>query len=306
MTGLQTMLPALPALGALLAYLIFFTGYRMLRTNVVEGLDAGDLHLLSEERRREARRELSLLDRLGKPLVQPLRALLGAKIVGYVSKLVRTSGRPEGITTEAVLRKMGGYLVVLVPLAVLCVLLGLWYLAPLLIVLAFVMPISRLAALSNRRREQIDADLPDFLDILAVTVTAGIAFRPALRRVAARFEGALADDINLALDSLLHGASVRDAFEQLRDRSTSMMMTRFVRAFLQAEELGAPLAETLNQIALDMRRDNAQRLRQKAAQAVPRVSLVGSMILVPAAIILIITGVFFGLDINIDLDGLNL
>src|SRR5699024_3078699 len=105
-------------------------------------------------------------------------------------------------------------------------------------------------------------DLPDFLDILSVTVTAGIAFRPALRRVAARFEGALADDVNLALDRLQHGASVRDAFEQMRDRSTSRMMERFVRAFLQAEELGAPLAETLKQIALDMRRDNAQRLRQ--------------------------------------------
>jgi tight adherence protein C len=91
----------------------------------------------------------------------------------------------------------------------------------------------------------------------------------------------------------------------MRERSTSTMMERFVRAFLQAEELGAPLAETLNQIALDMRRDNAQRLRQKAGQASPRVSLVGSIILVPAALILILLGLVFGLDISIDLKDLS-
>lgn len=300
------MLPALPALGALLAYLIFFTGYRMARSNVVEGLDAGDLHLLSEERRREARREHSFVDRLGLPLVRPLRQLLGARVVGYVTRLVHHAGRPQGISVDSVLRRMAGYLVLAVPVAFLLLLTDLWYLIPLVVLAALTMPISRLAGLSNRRREQIDADLPDFLDILAVTVTAGIAFRPALRRVSARFQGALADDVNIALDNLLHGASVRDAFEQMRDRSSSQMMRRFVRAFLQAEELGAPLAETLNQIALDMRRDNAQRLRQKAAKATPRVSLVGSMVLVPAAIVLILSGVFFGLDINIDLGGFSL
>lgn len=303
---MNEMLPALPALGALLAYLIFYTGYRMLRSNVVEGLDAGDLRLLSEERRREARKERSLLQRVGTPLVPLLRRAIGHRGIRYLTSLVHRAGRPQGITVDTILRTMGGYLLVTIPLSLLLTSMNLWYIAPLLLLMAVVMPISRLAGLSNRRRERIDADLPDFLDILAVTVTAGIAFRPALRRVSARFHGPLADDVNLALDNLLHGASVRDAFEQMRDRSSSQMMRRFVRAFLQAEELGAPLAETLNQIALDMRRDNAQRLRQKAARAVPQVSLVGSIVLVPAAIILILAGVWFGIDLDIDLGGLDL
>ncbi len=298
---MNQMVPALPAVGALLAYLIFCSGYRMLRSDVVEGLDASDLRLLSEERQREARNELSLTERMGKGMVGPLRRALGGRGVGWISRLVHYAGRPDGVTVDAVLRRMGGMLLLMVPVSLLFVLLGVWYVLPLVLLLPFVMPISRLAGLANRRREQIDADLPDFLDILSVTVTAGIAFRPALRRVATRFEGALADDVNLALDRLQHGASVRDAFEQMRDRSTSQMMERFVRAFLQAEELGAPLAETLKQIALDMRRDNAQRLRQKAGQAAPRVSLVGSVVLVPAAIILVLTGAFFGLDLDLDL-----
>ncbi|WP_229665839.1 type II secretion system F family protein [Ornithinimicrobium pekingense] len=295
------MIPGLPALGALLAFLIFVAGLRMVRSDVVDGLDAGDLRLLQEERQREARGQLSLLERLGGRLVPVLRRLLDGPALRWLSRLIHYAGRPRGITVDSVLRRVGGWLVLMIPLSVLLVVNGLWFLAPLVLVLAFVMPVSGLAGTANRRREEIDADLPDFLDILAVTVTAGIAFRPALRRVASRFGGALAEDVNLALDQLLHGASVRDAFEQMRDRSTSVMMDRFVRAFLQAEELGAPLAETLNQIALDMRRDNAQRLRQKAGQAAPRVTLVGSTVLVPAALILILVGAFFGMDFDIDL-----
>ncbi|GGK80496.1 membrane protein [Ornithinimicrobium pekingense] len=298
---MNDMIPGLPALGALLAFLIFVAGLRMVRSDVVDGLDAGDLRLLQEERQREARGQLSLLERLGGRLVPVLRRLLDGPALRWLSRLIHYAGRPRGITVDSVLRRVGGWLVLMIPLSVLLVVNGLWFLAPLVLVLAFVMPVSGLAGTANRRREEIDADLPDFLDILAVTVTAGIAFRPALRRVASRFGGALAEDVNLALDQLLHGASVRDAFEQMRDRSTSVMMDRFVRAFLQAEELGAPLAETLNQIALDMRRDNAQRLRQKAGQAAPRVTLVGSTVLVPAALILILVGAFFGMDFDIDL-----
>jgi tight adherence protein C len=299
------MAPVLPALGALLAFLIFNAGFRMLRGDVVEGLDAADIALLQEERQREARRELSLLERIGGKFQRPLRRLMGQRGIDWLARNIHYAGRPRGITVDSVLRRIGGWLVLMLPLSLALALNGMWYLAPLAILCAFILPVSGLSARGNRRREQIDADLPDFLDILAVTVTAGIAFRPALRRVSARFEGALADDVNLALDRLLHGASVRDAFEQMRDRSTSRMMERFVRAFLQAEELGAPLAETLNQIALDMRRDNAQRLRRKAAQAAPKITLVGSIILVPASLILILVGAFFGMDIDIDLSSVS-
>jgi tight adherence protein C len=86
-------------------------------------------------------------------------------------------------------------------------------------------------------------------------------------------------------------------------RSGSQAMRSFVTAFLQAEELGAPLAATLNQIAADMRRENAQALRRRAAQAAPRVTLVTSLVLVPAALILVIVGLILGA--NIDLGGLR-
>lgn len=295
---MTTMAPLLPALGALMVYLVFLAGYRMLRGDVVDGLDVTDLALLHEERRREVTNQLSFFERIGTPLVPLMRRLLGPAMLGRLSRQIHFAGRPEGMTVDSVLRRMAGLGLVLAPLCVIVTLQGQWYVIPVALLVVFAVPMGRLAGLARRRQEAIDSDLPDFLDILAVTVTAGIAFRPALRRVAARFEGPLSEDVNLALDRLQHGASVREAFEQMRDRSTSSMMERFVRAFLQAEELGAPLAETLNQIALDMRRDNAQRLRQKAARTVPRVTLVASTLLVPATLILLLGGVLVGVDVD--------
>ena len=139
---------------------------------------------------------------------------------------------------------------------------GLALALPLLPLCAVILPLARISGEARRRRESIDRDLPDFLDILAVTVTAGISFRAAMVRVADRFEGPMQSEIQLTLDQLSHGASLRVAFGNLDRRSGSVAVHSFVSAFLQAEELGAPLAETLNQIAVDMRRENAQRMRR--------------------------------------------
>ena len=108
----------------------------------------------------------------------------------------------------------------------------------------------------------------------------------------------MADEVVLTLGQLANGASVRQAFEALRERNSSEALAQFVTAFLQSEELGAPLADTLNQIALDMRRDNAQRLRRRAARAAPRVTLITSLLLVPAALVLVIGSIVVGSKVD--------
>ena len=76
-------------------------------------------------------------------------------------------------------------------------------------------------------------------------------------------------------------------------------MNSFVSAFLQAEELGAPLAESLSQIARDSRREASQRARRRAAQMVPRVTLIVSIVMVPPTILIIAVGLYLGSDIDL-------
>jgi tight adherence protein C len=184
------------------------------------------------------------------------------------------------------------------PLALVFLLDGNLLMLLLALVVPALLPLAQLAGAQRKRQESLDRDLPDMLDVLAVTVSAGVAFRPALTRVGARFAGPLADELGLTLSQMANGASVREAFEDLRSRNSSEALGQFVTAFLQSEELGAPLTDALNQIALDMRRESAQRMRRKAARTAPRVTLVTSLVLVPGALVLVIAGLIVGSDVD--------
>ncbi len=150
-----------------------------------------------------------------------------------------------------------------------------------------------LARAARLRQEAIERSLPDFLDILAVSVRAGLGYRLALRRVAEALEGPVSEEMLTVLRQMELGQDRREAFLALRERNKSESLKSFVAAQLQAEELGVPLAEALNDIADDMRRLAYQNARRQAQRASPRVSLIVTTLIVPGAIILILLSVYF-------------
>jgi tight adherence protein C len=131
-------------------------------------------------------------------------------------------------------------------------------------------------------------------------VSAGLAFRQAMDRVAETLTGPLAEELRRALHRMDVGVSRRQAFIELRERNPrSTTMGLFTAAILQAEELGAPLAETLNQLARDMRREFSQNTRRRAARAAPRVSLIITMVILPAIVLLIVVALVMGSDLDL-------
>ena len=287
----------LPAAGAALAAVLFLVGWRMMRSDAIEGLDVGDLVLLRGEQRREVVGG-GPLDALAGRLVPLLRRAAGPRGMRWIQRQVDLAGRPDGATADTVLRRGGRWLILLSPAIALFLLNGNLLGLALCLVVVVVMPGAWISRQRRLRQERLDRDLPDFLDILSVTVSAGVAFRPALGRVADRFGGPLAEEMQLTLDQIAAGAGRRQAFTDLRRRNESEALSQFVTAFLQSEELGAPLVQTLGQIASDMRRDSAQRLRRKAARVAPRVTLVTSLVLVPGALVLVIVGVVLGSGVD--------
>jgi tight adherence protein C len=156
-----------------------------------------------------------------------------------------------------------------------------------------------LARAARARQGRIDRDLPDFLDVLAVSVGAGIGFRPALERVAEGVGGPVAEEVLTSLRQMQLGSTRREAFESLRERNDSEFVSQFVTAMLQAEELGVPLGEALRDLAKDMRRGSYQRARQRAQRAAPRVSLIVTTLLVPGAMLLILVTLVLSSDADI-------
>jgi tight adherence protein C len=232
-----------------------------------------------------------MMVRLG-PLLAPRMRVTRREAIG---RRLDLAGRPWGLTVQRYIGLKASLLVLGAGLGVLYVLIGG---TPLMLLLfgglGWFGPDVLVAREGRLRQEAIERDLPDFMDILAVTVRAGLGYRLALTRVSEALGGPVGEEMLVALRQMSLGASRRSAFDALRERNASEQLSSFVAAQLQAEELGVPLSEALNDIAHDMRRSAHQAARRRAARAAPRVSLVITSLIVPGTMILIFVAMLLG------------
>jgi tight adherence protein C len=273
-----------------------FAGIRMYRA---EAKLPGDLLLALEVGATRTGAVDSLIDRMGMRYAPAVLRLMGPGLVAKYRRKIDLAGNPGGLTIDryaarrAVYGALGGFggLVFLLQGRIVVALL-------LFAFAAFWTEVGIWAAI-RIRKDVIERTLPDFLDVLAVVVSAGLGFRQALDRVASKYEGPWADEIRITLRQMDLGVSRREAFAELRRRNDSEQVAMFVTALQQGEELGAPIVDTLVSIARDMRRTDAQNARRKAARAVPKSTVVITTFMVPATMILLIAGFFLGNNINL-------
>ncbi len=238
------------------------------------------------------------IDRLGIRWAPMVMRMMGPARIAKMRARIEHAGHPYGLTVEryAARRAVYGFLGGLAALVLLTR--GSWFLALLLLAYGWWWADLGIWLAVRRRRDDIERTLPDFLDVLAVVVSAGLGFRQALERVNSVYQGPWSDEVRIALRQMDVGVSRRDAFDQLRRRNRSDQVGQFVTALQQGEELGAPIARTLLQIATDMRRTEAQNARRRAARMVPRATGVITILLVPATMILLIAGTIIGSQIH--------
>ncbi|GAA1905194.1 DUF5936 domain-containing protein [Streptomyces sodiiphilus] len=236
----------------------------------------------------------SAIDRMGMRYAPTVLRLMGQKAVDRKRRRIDQAGNPGGLTIDRYAARRAVY--------------GAFGLFAAFVFFVSGWPLFGLFALAfgvfaadaviwqgvRERKEVIERTLPDFLDVLAVVVSAGLGFRQALERVSARYEGPWADEIRITLRQMDMGVSRRQAFDELRRRNDSEAVNQFVTALQQGEELGAPIADTLIQIADDMRRTDAQNARRRAAKAIPKATMATLVFMVPATMIIIITGMILG------------
>ncbi|MET8742140.1 DUF5936 domain-containing protein [Streptomyces sp. NPDC004728] len=239
------------------------------------------------------------IDRLGMRWAPAVLRMMGPKAVNKKRRQIDLAGNPGGLTIDryAARRAVYGGLGTLGAFTML--LRGQIFFALLLVAFGMFWVEVGLWSAVRVRREHIDRTLPDFLDVLAVVVSAGLGFRQALGRVADKYEGPWADELRITLRQMDMGVSRREAFEQLRKRNDSEQVAMFVTTLQQGEELGAPIVETLIQIANDMRRTDAQNARRKAARAVPKATFAVTTFLLPGTLVLLTVGFVYGADIDL-------
>src|SRR5207302_759318 len=125
----------------------------------------------------------------------------------------------------------------------------------------YLVPDRLLARYAASRREEIAAALPDALDLLAVSVDAGLSFDLALARLTERLQGPLVDELGLALNEVRMGESRQAALRHLAERIAIPEIDAFVRAVNQSDQLGMSIGRILH-----VQASEARAHRQAAAE----------------------------------------
>src|SRR5215216_3015617 len=126
-------------------------------------------------------------------------------------------------------------------------------LALLFLFVGFMLPDMFVSFKARGRREEIRAGLPDALDLLAVSVEAGLGFDAAIAKLTEHMEGPLVDEFALSLGEMRIGETRRAALEKMVQRVQAPEIASFVRAIIQADELGISLGRILRVQATDTR-----------------------------------------------------
>jgi tight adherence protein C len=195
---------------------------------------------------------------------------------GYVEQLAKKTvlaGNPAGYEVDRllVLKVLGGASgIVWVPLIY-----GYLHLHGLLALLmtgvlwagSFLAPDLRLSNKIEARQHEIAVALPDVLDLLVISVEAGLGFEQAIERTSSSVPGSLSDEFRRLLQETRMGASRADALRALDERTQVDELRSFILAMLQADAFGVSVSRILRQQADEMRvrrRLSAEELAEKA------------------------------------------
>jgi tight adherence protein C len=214
-------------------------------------------------------------ERVIKPTYQKIISTIGKVtpqgISKGIEKTIAYAGSPNRMTVNRLIAIM--FMVAIIIPAVFYLLTNLTggEAKPLIIILlaavGFILPYYIMLIKARSRKTKIQKKLPDMMDLIFVSVEAGLGFDMALKRTTEKMPGPLSVEINRALDEMNKGRSREDALRGIYHRTGVDDLSSFITAVIQSEQLGSNIANMLRVQSTSMR----QRRRQRAEQAAMKV-----------------------------------
>ena len=135
------------------------------------------------------------------------------------------------------------------------------------LMLGYTVPEFWLGSQVRKRQHLILLQIPDALDLLTISVRAGLGFDAALGKVVEKLNGPLTDEFRRALAEVRVGKARREALRDIIPRTEVPPLTNFIGAIIQAEQLGVSISKVLQVQSEQLRIERRQRAEEQAAKA---------------------------------------
>jgi tight adherence protein C len=294
------MLPVIASILVSLSVLIVFIGLASLRSNgeLHERMElySGSVPMTVEQHELHQPFSRRVLKPLALRGVRVFSWMLPHRRIANLHHRIQMAGNPGGLTASDFVGLKGWTTMIMATmfvgyvyasdarLTLLSVLIGVVFVS-----IGFLLPDIWLSRKIAHRQLEITNALPDALDMLTISVEAGLSFEQGIGEIVSRWNHALAREFQRVLYEVGVGKSRRDALERLSERTAVVDVLSFVTAVNHSEELGTSLARVLNVQAQELRIRRRQRA-QEAANKVPIKILFPMVFLIFPAMFAVILG----------------
>jgi tight adherence protein C len=155
--------------------------------------------------------------------------------------------------------------------------------------IGYVLPSAQIKAMAAKRQKTIRRQLSDVMDLLTISVEAGLGFDAALAQVTKNVPGPLAEEIGRLLQEAQIGVSRPDSFRHLAERTNVPELQGFVLSMIQADMFGVSIANVLRAQSQELRHKRRQRA-EETAQKIPVKLLFPMIFMVLPALFIIVLG----------------
>jgi tight adherence protein C len=145
---------------------------------------------------------------------------------------------------------------------------------------------------TRQRFHQIDRQMPDMIDLLVVTIEAGLGILASMRVAAESLPDPLGQELRLTLQEQRMGLSVFEAIESFGRRANSPNVRIFVRALIQGEKLGVSIGMTMRNVASEMRKRRKAAAEEKAQKMPIKLLFPLVFLIFPAIMIVLLVPAF--------------
>ncbi|SFD94596.1 tight adherence protein C [Lentibacillus persicus] len=154
-------------------------------------------------------------------------------------------------------------------------------------VMGYFLPIVLIRMEVKKRQQQIRAELPDFMDTVSTSLQAGVSLDNALREVIRYFDGPIREEFSRFNQEIDLGVPREKAYRGLLKRNDNEEFQSLIKALIQGMDLGIPIAKTFQIQAEELREIRQEQVKELAAKASPKVTLVTTFLIAPVSILMI-------------------